>query len=248
MKRSHLSPFIAIVLLALTSLSVSAGQDVPQAVSKRLSEIIPDKKPDSLVQSAVPGLYEVSYGAQVFYISSNGEYLIQGDMLHIADRINLTDRRRGVYRKGLLERIDPAKAIIYAPEKTRHVVYVFTDIDCPYCRRMHQQMAEYNEQGIEIRYLAFPRTGIDSPSYVKAEDVWCAKDRQLAMTQAKNGEKVAHTVCDNPVKEEYELGLKFGVDGTPTLILPGGSVLPGYVPPLRLAAFLSQSEGEKEAR
>lgn len=232
-------PTFGLVLLLSFVCPVWAAGDVPAAVQKRLSEIIPGKAPDSIEVSPVSGLYEVSYGAQVFYLSGDGKYLIQGDMLDVDSRKNLTDGRRNVYRKQLLEDIDPKTAISFVPKQTKHVVYVFTDIDCPYCRRLHSQMAEYNAMGIEIRYLAYPRTGIDSPSYVKAEDVWCAKDRKAALTAAKNGEKVEHLQCDNPVKAEYELGQKFGVDGTPTLIMADGSVLPGYMEPLRLAAYLS---------
>ena len=216
-----------------------AGDNIPSSVQKRLSEIIQDKTPDSIELSPVSDLYEVSYGAQVFYLSVDGKYIIQGDMLDVDSRKNLTDDRRNVYRKGLLDKIDPTTAISFVPKQTKHVAYVFTDIDCPYCRRMHSQIADYNAMGIEIRYLAFPRTGIDSPSYLKAEDGWCAQDRKAALTMAKSGEKVAHKKCDNPVKSEYELGLKFGVDGTPTLVLADGTVLPGYMEPLRLAGFLS---------
>jgi len=232
-------PIFGLLLFLIYVNPVWAEGDIPSSVQNRLSEIIPDRAPDSVDQSPVSGLYEVSYGAQVFYLSADGKYLLQGDLLDVDSRKNLTDDRRNVYRKGLVESIDPKTAISFVPKETKHVVYVFTDIDCPYCRRMHGQMADYNAMGIEIRYLAFPRTGIDSPSYVKAEDVWCAKDRKSAMTMAKNGGKVTHTQCDNPVKSEYELGLKFGVDGTPTLVLADGSVLPGYMEPLRLAGYLS---------
>jgi len=232
-------PVYGLLLLSVVVSPVWADADVPSSVQKRLSEIIPDKAPDSVELSPVSGLYEVSYGAQVFYLSTDGKYIIQGDLLDVDSRKNLTDDRRNVYRKALLGKIDPKTAISFVPKETKHVVYVFTDIDCPYCRRMHSQMADYNAMGIEIRYLAFPRTGIDSPSYVKAEDVWCSEDREATLTKAKSGEKVAHKQCDNPVKSEYELGLKFGVDGTPTLILEDGSVLPGYMEPLRLAGYLS---------
>ncbi len=105
---------------------------------------------------------------------------------------------------------------------------------------MHKQIADYNRLGIEIRYLAYPRSGVNTPSYYKAVDVWCAKDRKAALTRAKLGETLPKRSCDHPVDEDMALADKFGVDGTPTLILDDGSVIPGYVEPDRLIAFLEQ--------
>ena len=130
--------------------------------------------------------------------------------------------------------------IVFEPEKIEHTITVFTDIDCGYCRKLHQQMDGYNDLGIRIRYMAFPRAGIDSASFDKAADVWCAKDRHQAMDDAKDGIKVSAKSCDNPVKAQYELGRKIGVKGTPALFLESGQMLPGYVPPKRLKQLLDE--------
>ena len=130
--------------------------------------------------------------------------------------------------------------IIYEPKKTEHTLTVFTDIDCGYCRKLHQQIAEYNALGIRIRYMAFPRAGIDSESYNKTVDVWCAKDRKQALTDAKNGKEVTSESCNSPIQAQYELGRRLGVTGTPALFLESGEMLPGYVPPKRLKEILDQ--------
>ena len=236
---------LLVVSFLLPSLPAIAADDaavVPQAVRDKLSMILPGRHEADVKPSPVSGLYEVGYGGEVFYLTADGRYMLRGDLLDLASMRNLSEERRSTYRRGLLSEIDPKKTINFAPESgpVKHVVYVFTDIDCPYCRRMHKQIADYNRLGIEIRYLAYPRSGVNTPSYYKAIDVWCAKDRKAALTRAKLGETLPKRSCDNPVDEDMALANKFGVDGTPTLILDDGSVIPGYVEPDRLIAFLEQ--------
>jgi thiol:disulfide interchange protein DsbC len=117
---------------------------------------------------------------------------------------------------------------------------VFTDIDCGYCRKLHSQIKDYDRQGIQIRYLFYPRAGMDSESARKAEAVWCAKDRHQAMSDAKRGKSVSYRRCDNPVREHYLLGQAVGVTGTPALVLENGELIPGYIPPNRLRRLLDE--------
>ena len=140
----------------------------------------------------------------------------------------------------MLAAIDPATMITFAPEHPQYTVTVFTDIDCGYCRKLHKEMAEYNRRGIAIRYLSFPRAGIGSESCKKAVAVWCAKDRQAALTAAKADQPVAapDPSCKNPVDEHFHLTRVFNLDGTPTMVLEDGSLIPGYVPADRLKAAL----------
>ena len=130
--------------------------------------------------------------------------------------------------------------IVFAPDTVKHTVTVFTDVDCPYCARMHQQMADYNGLGIEVRYAAFPRAGVSSPTYDKMVSVWCAADQRTAMTDAKMGTSIEMLSCDNPVREHYETGQRIGVTGTPAIILESGEIVPGYVPPQELARRLDE--------
>jgi thiol:disulfide interchange protein DsbC len=132
--------------------------------------------------------------------------------------------------------------VIFAPaEKTDHTVTVFTDIDCGYCRKLHNEITDYTQNGIKVRYLMFPRAGFNSESYHKAVSVWCAENRQEAMTRAKRGESVTPKKCPNPVQEQAELGQSLGVQGTPSIILENGQMIPGYVPAAQLAQMLDES-------
>lgn len=238
-----------IFVLALASGSVlmqgcvaeqaGAEPEPSSAVATSLARILPEG--DYAVRPApISGFQEVVHGAQVLYISDDGRYVLQGDLYELETERSLTEERRSELRLALLAALKAEDLIVFAPEgsEPRHVLHVFTDVDCTYCRRLHAQIAEYNELGIEVRYLAFPRSGVDSPLYHKTVSVWCAEDRRAAMTRAKAGDSVPAADCDNPVGEQIDLAASFGVSGTPTLVFPDGSSLPGYVPPAQLAAYL----------
>jgi len=205
-----------------------------------LSRIFPDRQIDSIAPAPVPGLYEVIYGADVLYLTEDGKHLIQGDIYALDTRTNVTEAKRAAGRSRIMASIDPDTMIIFKPEKTRYVVSVFTDIDCGYCRKLHSEINSYLSRGIEIRYLAFPRTGVNTPSYFKAVTAWCAKNRQQALTLAKTGADIPFRTCDNPVDEHLAVARELGVSGTPTLVLADGSILPGYVPAKRLERYLDE--------
>ncbi len=244
MKKRFMSwPFAVVTTLLLAVSAYSQAEEtVPTAVNDMLARILPGQVDAHVKATPLDGLYEVTYGGEVFYLSQDGRFMLRGDLLDMTSMRNLSEERRSAYRLQLINEINPAETINYAPKDkpAKHMIYVFTDIDCPYCRKMHSQMADYNRLGIEIRYLAYPRSGINTPSYYKAVNVWCAKDPRQALTLAKQGEKLPKQDCDNPVKKDMALADKFGVDGTPTLILADGSVIPGYVEPERLLSFLQQ--------
>jgi thiol:disulfide interchange protein DsbC len=122
--------------------------------------------------------------------------------------------------------------VIFGPKNPKYTITVFTDVDCQYCRLLHSQIAEYNRLGVRVRYLSFPRTGPNTASWTKAEQVWCSADRQAALTQAKLDRPLAAKVCNpNPVGQEYELGKSIGLQGTPGIVTENGDMLPGYLPP-----------------
>jgi thiol:disulfide interchange protein DsbC len=165
----------------------------------------------------------------------------------VPSRTDLTEHTRAKVRLEGLKEAGPERRIIYGPQDARHRLTVFTDIDCGYCRRMHQQMAEYNRLGIAIEYLFFPRAGAGSDAWDKAVTVWCSDDRQKALTDAKAGVALDKKQCSNPVEADYQLGNRIGVTGTPAVYSSGGVQLGGYVPPeqllQRLEAMSAQPEG-----
>ena len=224
--------FLAMALPPL----VFAADTAP--VRKALAELLPGIEPDSISPTPVEGLYEVSVGPRLFYISADGRYLIRGQIFDIRARRNLTEEKTVKAKKKAIEEVGEQKMVIFAPEKYDHTVTVFTDIDCGYCRKMHNEMDGYHENGIRVRYLFYPRAGVGSKSYQKAVSVWCADDRNEAMTQAKQGRPLQDKDCENPVGEEMLLGQLLGVTGTPTIFLESGEMLPGYLPPDKLKALL----------
>lgn len=209
-------------------------------MKEKLATIMPGVTIESIQAVDNTGLFEAVINGEVIYFTKDARYVFQGDVIALETRQNLTELKRVDLRKQALASVDEADMIIYDPKKIEHTLTVFTDIDCGYCRKLHQEMAAYNDLGIRVRYMAFPRAGIDSESYEKAVDVWCAKDRKQALTDAKNGKEVDSESCNSPVKAQYELGRRLGVTGTPALFLESGEMLPGYVPPKRLKKILDE--------
>jgi thiol:disulfide interchange protein DsbC len=180
-------------------------------------------QPANVRDTPIPGLYEVSEGTEVLYVSADGNYMLAGELFERASRHNLTDARKAGLRKSLLAAVRHEDTIPFLAPKPKYELYVFTDVDCGYCRRLHGHMAELNGMGISIRYLAFPRTGPGTESARKVESVWCSTNRQQAMTNAKTGATVATGTCkNNPVKAQYDLGAAVGLEGTPALYTKEG--------------------------
>lgn len=230
----------------MTALSgIAAASDELDNVTQVLHRLIPGKQPDAIADSVIPGLYQVVYGPEVIYISRDGHYVVQGDVISIDKRENLTEHLRSAARLKLIKDVDPKSMIVFAPKQVKHTITVFTDVDCAFCRKLHSQIADYNKYGIAIRYMAFPRTGVDTESYYKAVTVWCSGDRRAALTEAKLGQALPRKTCDNPVREHMALADKLGVDATPTLILEDGSLVSGYIPPKQMSQMLDQVAAAK---
>lgn len=200
--------------------------------------------PATVHDGPVAGLYEVAVGIDVSYVTTDGKLMIKGDVYDLTTRDNLTEARRADARAALIAQIDPAKEIVFSPQNgvVKHRVTIFTDVDCGYCREFHREIAKVNELGIEVRYVSYPRTGPNTESWAKAEGVWCAADPKMALTQAKRGGEVAAVPdCHSaPIAEEYELGKRVGLTGTPGVYSETGVELGGYLPPDQLLAALEK--------
>ncbi len=207
-----------------------------------MQKILPDLDPKAVQPSPVPGIYQVFLPPQLFYISADGRYAFDGDIIDLHTNTNLSTPVRDRLRLAAIENVGEKNMIIYGPKDAKHTITVFTDIDCGYCRKLHSEMDQYNKAGIRVRYLAYPRAGINSNSYNKAVAVWCAEDRNAAMTEAKQGKDPEPKTCDNPVAMEYELGQRLGIRGTPAIVTGRGQIIPGYVPADRLKAILDAEQ------
>lgn len=224
---------IATALLAATVIPVvHAEPSKAQATARAtIMKLVPKGTIDAVEIAPFPGFQQVVLGGQIVYVSDDGQYVLQGKMFDTASKTNLAEGRLAKDRVAKLAAFPASKHVVFAPANPKYKVTVFTDIDCGYCRRLHSQIADYNKEGIEVDYLFFPRTGLNSPSYDKAVSVWCAKDRNAAFTSAKAGTDPVAAKCDNPVADEFALGQQVGVDGTPTIIASDGTKIGGYLPP-----------------
>jgi thiol:disulfide interchange protein DsbC len=230
---------IAPLALAAACAPLHAA-DKPEdaAARKALQELVPQAKLDAIESAPLPGYRQVIVGSQMVYVSDDGKYLLQGTLYDTQNKRDLTGTRLAIDHKKKVDAVPLSKRLVFAPAKPKYKITVFTDLDCGYCRKLHSQIAEYNKRGIEVDYLFFPRTGLNTPSFDKAVSVWCAADRKAAFTAAKAGKNPAPAKCDNPVAEEYQLGTQVGVDGTPTIFAPDGTKIGGYLSPAEMEAKL----------
>ena len=241
---------------ATSSPTVPAEKGVPAAdlaaiksIETALKKLDPNIPIETIKPSPMAGVYMVILkGGHVIYAGPDGKHLIRGDMLEIGEKglTNLTEEVRNKASAELLKNINKEELIVFSPKgETKGVVYAFTDVDCGYCRKLHQEVAEMNELGIELRYLAFPRGGERSPAYAKMVDAWCAKDRKQALTDLKSGQSIQIDVdskqkeaCKAMIDKQYEIGMQMGVSGTPAMALENGQLIPGYRPAADLARLL----------
>lgn len=241
LKKTRAAVLAMTTLLALPALAADAEK--PEVVIKRTLEVRPDVKVESVAASEIPGLYTVQLkDGPALYVSPDGKYFVHGEMYAVQDKtfVNLSEQRAAVVRAKEIAAIKVKDMIVFKPKgDTKAVINVFTDIDCGFCRKLHQEVPQLNAMGIEVRYLAYPRAGVGSESYQKLVTAWCAKDRQSTLTRFKKGEAVPISTCaDNPVTAELQLAERMGIGGTPTLITASGEMIAGYIPAQELAQRL----------
>ncbi|MCY4428343.1 MAG: DsbC family protein [Halieaceae bacterium] len=238
---NSLRKILTVALLALAGHAFPATDE--ETIRGKLLQARPDFEITSITPSAAAGIYEVRLGpGQMIYSTADGKYFFLGDLFSVetSGLVNLAEQQRDEQRKELLAAIDPSEMIIFSPEKgAKASITVFTDVDCFYCQKLHREVPEMNAMGIEVRYLAYPRSGIGGESYRKIASAWCADDPHAAITRLKNLETIAENVCSgNPVAEQFALGQRMGVRGTPALVLEAGQMLPGYLPATEIAQRL----------
>lgn len=251
MIKKHLSAWFGMLALCCAGTTYAADAATPPSLIKRLSpedtiaatlaQAFPQHPVTAIRPSPIAGLYSVQIGGSEVLVTADGSKFIQGEIFNLSPSgiTKWEDPALIAERKKLLATVNPKDSINFkATVPTKAVVYVFTDVDCGYCRKLNSEMAEYNKLGIEIRYLAFPRAGIPSSSADKLVTAWCSKDKQGVMTKVKEGHDVPNVTCENPVAAQFALGGRIGVNATPALWMPNGEVRLGYLPPQQLAKAL----------
>lgn len=233
-----------IMLPLALAVSPSFGDEPATPTKEEIASKLNGVSASDITDSPIEGLYQIAVGSNVAYVTEDGRYLIQGEVYDLGSLENVTEATRASARVALLESVDPAEMIVFSPDgEPKHSVTIFTDIDCGYCRQFHRDIDKVNALGIEVRYLFYPRTGPDTESWAKADKVWCAEDRNAALTRAKLGGEVPDNECGTtPVAEHYELGRQMGVRGTPSMYAGNGELLGGYLPPEQLLESLEELE------
>lgn len=233
-----------------TAPKVAAGSADARAV-EAVRTLNPKVNIDKVGAAPMPGFREALVQGQVVYVSDDGRYLFLpgsgGALFDTQAKRNLMEDTLAGMRRDLLKTIPASERIVFAPANPKHTVTVFTDVECGYCRKLHSEIAEYNRQGIAVEYLAFPRMGIGSEDYKKMVSVWCAADRRKALTDAKSDHgSVSSKQCKNTVEQQYEVGQRAGLTGTPMILNADGVQLGGYVPPAQLREALDKLAAESK--
>jgi thiol:disulfide interchange protein DsbC len=212
--------------------------NTPEAVVRQtLMRLVPKAQIDQVAPAPIPGFYQVIASGHLVYISADGKYVMNGDLIDGAKGESLTDDAWATYRKAELAKVPLSDRIVYAPKNPKYTITVFTDVTCPYCRVLHQQIDALNKEGIAVQYLAWPRAGVTgddgkpTATYTEMVSIWCAADRNQAFTAAKKGQAPKQADCKNPVKDQFDLGLKLGVTGTPAVYTEDGTMIGGYLSP-----------------
>ncbi len=230
------------VFALVTPMTAGADDAELEAVRSKITGMFDSVEAENISPSPVPGWYVIAQAPIVAYVSADGRYLLQGDIIDLDTQTNVTEENRNDMRRDVLADISDDDVITFSPEDVQYSVAIFTDIDCSYCRKLHAEIDEYLDNGIEVRYLLYPRNGPASRSWNTAEQVWCSKDRGHSLTMAKLDKSFDTQKCDSPmVSDHYRLGRDIGLSGTPAIVLEDGSLIAGYLPPAQLRARLDQN-------
>lgn len=236
---------VSVVCLATLPAFTAAAQEAEKRMAAALSGFAGQPIAiESIKPSPAPGISEVQIeNGPMLYATDDGAYFFLNGDLHRADgadAINLTEERRSVGRREQMATVSVDDMVVFSPEgETLDYVSVFTDVTCFYCQKLHREVDQLNAKGIEVRYLAFPRGGIDSDGAKKLATAWCAEDQQTTLTELKAGVELPQNECaDNPIAAQYQLGKDLGVSGTPAIVTSTGLMIPGYRPASDLAALL----------
>lgn len=222
----------AFLLTGITLFSQAANAGTIEEVKASLTDLIgPRAASSEVIESPMEGVYQVNLGDRVIYASKVGNYMMLGEVYDTERKISLADEIQQQKALATIEAMDESEMIVFSPGETKRTITVYTDVDCPYCRKLHKEVPTLVDNGVKVRYLWYPRSGINTPSYDKAVSIWCAENQQVAMDDAKLNDKIVAAKCDpNPVSAQYASGQQVGVRGTPTIVLDDGTVIGGYLP------------------
>lgn len=238
---SMLLAAVAASLLLFAHAYAADDDAALEEVRAKMAAMFQAIDPENVNRSPVDGWFVIQQGSIIAYVSDDGRYLLQGDLIDLDTQVNLSEQSRNDARRDLIASIADDDAILFSPVDVKHSVTVFTDVDCVYCRKLHSEIDGYLNAGIEVRYLFYPRSGPASKTWSTSEQVWCASNRNEALTAAKLDRGFETTECDaSAIGDQYGVGRDIGLSGTPAIVLEDGTLISGYLPPAQLSMRLQQ--------
>lgn len=229
---------IFTLVFTISAAAQVSADDAITELKASLAKRLPQYDASYVEKTPIEGIYQVIIGGQVIYMTRDARYMIDGNLVDLSTKKNYSEEAMSVIRLSQIEKLGEDKMVVYSPETIKHIVTVVTDIDCPYCRRLHSEMDQYMAGGVQVRYIFMPLKG--QGDYRTTVSVWCARDRNEALNLAKAGVEMEAKDCENPIDEHLKVSRNLGVRGTPAIILQDGSMLPGYVPANKLIAELAK--------
>ena len=211
----------------------AASADVTKRLTEKLEQIYQEQKLKvvSVRPTPMAGLYEVVVsGNQIVYVDADAKHMLVGEMIDMQSRKSLTEERMAD-----ISRIDYAalpldKAIKEVRGKGELSMVVFSDPDCPYCKKLEQEIGQMDN--VTVYTLLMPILSLHPQAQQKSVQLWCQPNKVAAWTQWMRENKAPPQVaeCANPVAETMALGEQFGFNGTPTIVFPNGKTQAGYSP------------------
>lgn len=242
MKLTHF--FVSLCFFCVTSATAQDDKTPEQELRESLAVLAPELTVTAIAESPLPGVYEVVSDGQIYYLTPDGRFMLEGSIIDLEQRVNLSEQRRGNLQMALITEVSEDQMIVFnneAADATRWIT-VFTDTDCGYCQKLHREIETITDADIKVRYLMFPRAGMESASFRELQSVWCADDPLAAMTAAKTGGVVEEATCANPIQDHVNLATRVGLRGTPLIYLDNGTKIPGYRPANELIQMINESE------
>ncbi|TPH14606.1 DsbC family protein [Litorilituus lipolyticus] len=231
---ANVSLITMIRLFGLTFIGIAnAKANEIETLKSNLLAHAPKLVIESIHKSPVNALYEVQLATgETIYAFANGQYFLAGNLFKAekgGSYLNVTKANKTQRRQSIIENLSTNTAISYPAMGTEKAqISVFTDVDCSFCRRFHGEVTVLNELGITVNYYAYPRMGLNSATYKTMNAIWCANDKQSALTQAKLNKEIDANTCNGSIDSHYKLAKSIGVRVTPSIVLANGELVEGY--------------------
>ncbi|MDO5640589.1 MAG: DsbC family protein [Neisseria sp.] len=236
-----------VAATAKTSAAASGevGAELAKTLTDKLEKTYEGQqvKVQSVRATPIPGLYEVVVsGNQVVYADSKADYMLVGDLIDVNTRQSLTEERTAELNKLDFSTLPLEQAIKEVRGNGKLKVAVFSDPDCPFCKRLEHEFVKMSD--VTIYNFMMPIASLHPDAARKAEQIWCQPDRTAAWTQWMREGKMPPQVaaCDNPVAETTSLGEQLGFTGTPTIVFPNGRTQSGYSPMPQLQQTIAANQ------